>query len=103
MAAQQQIKREDNDCRKQPLHDDLRSQHVIGDGVAGGAMGTGVVRSGLLTLLHWGGDALDRRTETAEQRKDRQGDDARSEEHASELQSLMRISYAVFCLTKKRH
>src|SRR3546814_10087792 len=26
----------------------------------------------------------------------------RSEEHASELQSLMRISYAVFCLTKKK-
>src|SRR3546814_1195681 len=27
-------------------------------------------------------------------------DDARSEEHTSELQSLMRISYAVFCLQK---
>src|SRR3546814_3968509 len=27
--------------------------------------------------------------------------DGRSEEHTSELQSLMRISYAVFCLTKK--
>src|SRR3546814_9710226 len=27
----------------------------------------------------------------------------RSEEHTSELQSLMRISYAVFCLTKKNH
>src|SRR3546814_7603909 len=27
---------------------------------------------------------------------------ARSEEHTSELQSLMRISYAVFCLTKKQ-
>src|SRR3546814_1207490 len=27
---------------------------------------------------------------------------ARSEEHTSELQSLLRISYAVFCLTKKR-
>src|SRR3546814_7669086 len=27
----------------------------------------------------------------------------RSEEHTSELQSLMRISYAVFCLTKKQH
>src|SRR3546814_4468802 len=27
--------------------------------------------------------------------------DERSEEHTSELQSLMRISYAVFCLTKK--
>src|SRR3546814_5996200 len=26
----------------------------------------------------------------------------RSEEHTSELQSLMRISYAVFCLEKKR-
>src|SRR3546814_8868367 len=28
---------------------------------------------------------------------------ARSEEHTSELQSLMRISYAVFCLQKKTH
>src|SRR3546814_5602989 len=28
--------------------------------------------------------------------------DERSEEHTSELQSLMRISYAVFCLTKKK-
>src|SRR3546814_3512400 len=28
---------------------------------------------------------------------------ARSEEHTSELQSLMRISYAVFCLKKKNH
>src|SRR3546814_4206455 len=30
-------------------------------------------------------------------------DDSRSEEHTSELQSLMRISYAVFCLKKKKH
>src|SRR3546814_13253640 len=29
-------------------------------------------------------------------------DGLRSEEHTSELQSLMRISYAVFCLKKKR-
>src|SRR3546814_8765327 len=28
---------------------------------------------------------------------------SRSEEHTSELQSLMRISYAVFCLKKKTH
>src|SRR3546814_6362933 len=28
---------------------------------------------------------------------------SRSEEHTSELQSLMRISYAVFCLQKKKH
>src|SRR3546814_7004818 len=30
-------------------------------------------------------------------------EDRRSEEHTSELQSLMRISYAVFCLTQKTH
>src|SRR3546814_2542131 len=30
------------------------------------------------------------------------GNDGRSEEHTSELQSLMRISYAVFCLKKKK-
>src|SRR3546814_2879551 len=35
-------------------------------------------------------------------RKHRQGS-PRSEEHTSELQSLMRISYAVFCLNKKIH
>src|SRR3546814_1333632 len=31
------------------------------------------------------------------------GDRRRSEEHTSELQSLMRISYAVFCLKKKKN
>src|SRR3546814_4141887 len=30
-----------------------------------------------------------------------EGEQRRSEEHTSELQSLMRISYAVFCLKKK--
>src|SRR3546814_2753570 len=33
----------------------------------------------------------------------RRGYRQRSEEHTSELQSLMRISYAVFCLKKKKH
>src|SRR3546814_3590080 len=37
-----------------------------------------------------------------EQFLDEQPIPARSEEHTSELQSLMRISYAVFCLKKKR-
>src|SRR3546814_4164798 len=32
----------------------------------------------------------------------RRAGSARSEEHTSELQSLMRISYAVFCLKKKK-
>src|SRR3546814_10481196 len=35
-----------------------------------------------------------------DERKDRS---VRSEEHTSELQSLMRISYAVFCLKKKNN
>src|SRR3546814_1140191 len=34
-------------------------------------------------------------------RQHRHGQLVRSEEHTSELQSLMRISYAVFCLKKK--
>src|SRR3546814_3616895 len=33
----------------------------------------------------------------------RVGELVRSEEHTSELQSLMRISYAVFCLIKKKN
>src|SRR3546814_5163161 len=36
-------------------------------------------------------------------RKSKSGDPDRSEEHTSELQSLMRISYAVFCLKKKKN
>src|SRR3546814_4525132 len=37
----------------------------------------------------------------SEGERGRYGRPARSEEHTSELQSLMRISYAVFCLKKK--
>src|SRR3546814_8970978 len=46
-----------------------------------------------------GGDA--RRYGASLGRGEFQGDRPRSEEHTSELQSLMRISYAVFCLKKK--
>src|SRR3546814_953968 len=41
------------------------------------------------------------RAAAAAARPDRTADRGRSEEHTSELQSLMRISYAVFCLKKK--
>src|SRR3546814_6096250 len=37
-----------------------------------------------------------------ERRRARTGHAGRSEEHTSELQSLMRISYAVFCLTQQQ-
>src|SRR3546814_5673972 len=35
-------------------------------------------------------------------KRDIASENVRSEEHTSELQSLMRISYAVFCLKKKK-
>src|SRR3546814_8930991 len=41
-------------------------------------------------------------TATRAQQIPAHGKQARSEEHTSELQSLMRISYAVFCLKKKK-
>src|SRR3546814_7836454 len=44
---------------------------------------------------------LDRR-QACEVERDRLCQGRRSEEHTSELQSLMRISYAVFCLKKKK-
>src|SRR3546814_3665667 len=44
-------------------------------------------------------DILDREIEALQQL--RHGKNRRSEEHTSELQSLMRISSAVFCLKKK--
>src|SRR3546814_15200920 len=46
--------------------------------------------------------AVDDRIEAALQRADEVLAGVRSEEHTSELQSLMRISYAVFCLKKKK-
>src|SRR3546814_10687786 len=48
----------------------------------------GMLATGVANFLHVRADALD-------------GIEDRSEEHTSELQSLMRISYAVFCLKKK--
>src|SRR3546814_4096923 len=46
-------------------------------------------------FLAVGADGRSRRTPVGDR-------DGRSEEHTSELQSLMRISYAVFCLKKKK-
>src|SRR3546814_2485790 len=56
----------------------------------------------LLELLDVVGDAAAAAAE-GERRPDdgREPDLRRSEEHTSELQSLMRLSYAVFCLKKK--
>src|SRR3546814_7886273 len=42
-------------------------------------------------------------TDQVRREPDRAPEHDRSEEHTSELQSLMRISYAVFCLKKKKN
>src|SRR3546814_2620185 len=63
-----------------------------------------------LPALYQRGDPQGRRTVAVRDgarrrpRRDRRppGHLSRSEEHTSELQSLMRISYAVFCLKKKK-
>src|SRR3546814_6334953 len=55
----------------------------------------------ILALLLAGSVAgCDREKHRAEQAGAPQANISRSEEHTSELQSLMRISYAVFCLKK---
>src|SRR3546814_1029479 len=61
-----------------------------------------------LVFVQWKDRGLGRYRRTAEQPRlqlragRRIGLRVRSEEHTSELQSLMRISYAVFCLKKKK-
>src|SRR3546814_7881042 len=73
------------DIAAQRLDQDLvveRLQHVMG----------GAERESALRVVHHGGH----------DHRDRRQLGIRSEEHTSELQSLMRISYAVFCLKKKR-
>src|SRR3546814_2007384 len=54
--------------------------------------------SGLLTVVHRGVQNGHERSSPQEAARSLR----RSEEHTSELQSLMRISYAVFCLKKKK-
>src|SRR3546814_6740916 len=63
---------------------------------------TGVTQQRLRQLI---AQALELATRDAALLRALPGLDAptRSEEHTSELQSLMRISYAVFCLKKKKH
>src|SRR3546814_943159 len=46
--------------------------------------------------------AVRRRHRRPDRQRQADADSPRSEEHTSELQSLMRISYAVFCLKKKK-
>src|SRR3546814_1060283 len=69
---------------------------VVGAGPAGLACAIALARAGRhVVVREWHRDV------GARFHGDFQGLENRSEEHTSELQSLMRISYAVFCLKKK--
>src|SRR3546814_5155520 len=61
---------------------------IVGSGAGGGMAGYVLANAGLNVLMLEAGPFFDPVLD-------------RSEEHTSELQSLMRISYAVFCLKKK--
>src|SRR3546814_1547028 len=66
-------------------------------GIAVGITRAHRIDRGRLAQVQVGGDR-----QAAEMRGDVRHELDRSEEHTSELQSLMRISYAVFCLKKKK-
>src|SRR3546814_4357572 len=73
-----------------------RIAQALNDAYAAGYIGKNILGSDFSVdvVLHWGAGAYIVGEETALIE--------RSEEHTSELQSLMRISYAVFCLKKKK-
>src|SRR3546814_5527924 len=79
----------------------FRSAHV--EHVPAFTEGIGAPAGQIAGLEQRGADAARLQTDGCRQAAKTAADDrrVRSEEHTSELQSLMRISYAVFCLTKK--
>src|SRR3546814_2635418 len=74
--------------------DTARAVEVL-EPAARGMRGTSRTRQNLALAYALDGQWAKARTVAAQ-------DVSRSEEHTSELQSLMRISYAVFCLKKKK-
>src|SRR3546814_5233871 len=62
----------------------------------------GLVLVGVDATQKFGRDILPRQTARTVRAERVAAVEFRSEEHTSELQSLMRISYAVFCLKKKK-
>src|SRR3546814_7712918 len=92
-------------CRTPAVHDALpMSDEQPGRVAAGPERGTQRVIGCLHTRFH-AHRVVDRITQRVVEFHEVVDDPgpARSEEHTSELQSLMRISYAVFCLKKKNN
>src|SRR3546814_8062130 len=100
----------------QPLHHDADEHHEEGAGRDGNQIGigqlvgneTGIAADHEHRAVREVEDtqrAVDDRQAGTDQRQqgtEHQPVEHRSEEHTSELQSLMRISYAVFCFKKKK-
>src|SRR3546814_8967506 len=72
---------------------------AFGSFVMGGNFVIGVIIFGILVIVNF--VVITKGSGRIAEVSARLSLDARSEEHTSELQSLMRISYAVFCLKKK--
>src|SRR3546814_2133669 len=82
-------------CRSRLLGRQRRLHRTCRTGILGAEVMSPRVDAGVIAAKQ--GNAIDSRYHpSAAVRRQR------SEEHTSELQSLMRISYAVFCLKKKR-
>src|SRR3546814_3484805 len=77
--------------RLRPTH--CANERELAEGVVEMVIAPDNMRNAHIVIVHHNGKHIGRRSIGAEQR---------SEEHTSELQSLMRISYAVFCLKKKK-
>src|SRR3546814_2596453 len=82
----------------------FRSDQVL-DGPVGRQVMDKLEEKGLVGLVYWenGFRNVTNSARPIEMLEDFEGIKLRSEEHTSELQSLMRISYAVFCLKKKKN
>src|SRR3546814_8249208 len=80
------------------LFDSYDELHKVTEGPVGKQLMAKLDSKGIIGLAFW-----DNGFKVMTDNKPlREPADFRSEEHTSELQSLMRISYAVFCLKKKK-
>src|SRR3546814_3424785 len=84
----------------QPLHHDADEHHEDGAGRDGNQIGIGQLVGNETGIAADHEHRAVREVEDTQRAVDDRQAGTRSEEHTSELQSLMRISYAVFCLKK---
>src|SRR3546814_10368019 len=78
-----------------------RRAHVVGAGIAGLSAALRLAKTGWQVSLYEAAAQAGGRCRSYYDARLERSIDNRSEEHTSELQSLMRISYSVFCLKKK--